>query len=79
MKWILLIEGSHKGKCHEQEWGKGVDMATIGSLQITNINGHINANVIFLFKTSHAALMLKINFYVCVYVSVYVRNSQSPY
>ena len=30
-----------------------------------------------LFKTSHAALILNRFFYVCVYVSVYVRNSQN--
>ena len=46
------------------------------SLRITNINGNINTNVKNLFEISAASF--EQNFYVCVYVSVYVRNSPTP-
>ena len=56
---------------------------TVGSLRITNINGHINTNVI-LFKISAAWLWLLqapwLNRkFMLRYVSVYVRNLQTPY
>ena len=51
----------------------------LGSLRITNINRNMNTNVKNLFKISAARLVLNRFFYVCVYVSIYVRNSQSPY
>ena len=55
--WIIAMVWHHTFPPSCGCWCK-----LIGSLQITNINGNINTNVKFLFKTSHAALILNRNF-----------------
>ena len=50
----------------------------IGSLRITNISGNIDANVKYLFKTSHVALILNRFFTILFTFSVYVRNLPTP-